>query len=234
MPSRPPTAGADPGDPAEAARLAAIEDLSRFESEGGASGPAPRAVPRAPGLETRGGDHRGRILVIYGCRHHASATVAALTARLRAHGMTVEVGDATASTMPPPEDYDVVVLGLPASAGPHVDVIARYVADHRAALAEIPTALFTVGPARTPARDGVLDERLDELAWAPTLAVTLAGEAAPPRDRLLDRIASWFAAPRPAASTSVDRVAVERFADALVIALANAAVTAERTEPHPA
>src|SRR6185312_153892 len=63
-------------------------------------------------LEESEPDHRGRILVVYAAREaHAAVIVDALATRLRRHGFCVEVGDASLGAMPPPQDYDVVVLG---------------------------------------------------------------------------------------------------------------------------
>ena len=133
--------------PAGTNQQATEQELSRFESEGGSTAGEQRA-DRPRGLEVRGSDHRGRILLVYAAKQpHLSVIADALSTRLRRHGFCVEMGDASAGTMPPPQDYDVVILGSPMSFSHESDLIARYIEHHREALAAVPSAMFTVSSA---------------------------------------------------------------------------------------
>src|SRR5512147_1890926 len=91
----------------------------------------------------RGSEQRGRILLV-DAQNHSKLISEALVARLRAHGFVVEVGDARTGCMPPPEDYDGVVLGSPVGFGRNERLIATYIHNNRRGLARVPSALFTV------------------------------------------------------------------------------------------
>lgn len=215
-------------------RTATENELSRFESEGGPT--APDAWDDRLGiLEESGPDRRGRILVIYAARRpHTAVIVDALATRLRRHGFRVELGDASAGTMPPPQDYDVVVLGSPMHFDHEATVIASYIEDHREALAEIPSALFTVsssGSLRDHDPGGFLEKFLATLEWEPAIAAAFAGGEPFPREGLLLRLARGMARQgihqdRHAFETNWSDV--ERFADTIAIELAGAAMVAER------
>jgi menaquinone-dependent protoporphyrinogen IX oxidase len=217
-------------------RTATENELSRFESEGGPTAPDDDQLGV---LEESGPDRRGRILVVYAARQpHTALIVDALATRLRRHGFRVELGDAILGTMPPPEDYDVVVLGSPMRFDDDEAAVARYIEDHREALAEIPSALFTVssaGSIRDHDPGGFLEQLLDELEWEPAVAAAFAGGEPFPRDGLLLRLAQGTRRQgihhdRHALET--DWSDVERFADTIAIELAGAAIV-ERDEPHP-
>jgi menaquinone-dependent protoporphyrinogen oxidase len=219
-------------------RTATDKELSRFESEGGSTAPAEQD-DRLGILEESGPDHRGRILVVYAARQpHTAVIVDALATRLRRHGYCVEIGDATAGTMPPPEDYDVVVLGSPMSFDQEASVIARYIADHREALDEIPSALFTVsssGSLRDHDPGGFLEKFVETLQWRPAVAAAFAGGEPFPREGLMVRLARGMGRQgiyqdRRAFETNWSDV--ERFADTIAVELAGAAITVERTQPH--
>jgi len=215
-------------------RTATENELSRFESEGGSTAPEELA-DRLGVLEESGPDRRGRVLVVYAAREpHTAVIVDALATRLRRHGFCVELGDANVGTMPPPEDYDVVVLGSPMRFDDEANVIARYIEDHREALAEIPSALFTVsssGAIRDHDPGGFLEKFLDTLEWEPAVAAAFAGGEPFPREGLMLRLERG----RGRQGIYHDRRAfetdwsdVERFADTIAIELAGAAMTVER------
>jgi menaquinone-dependent protoporphyrinogen IX oxidase len=223
-----------PGDLAER-----TEDLSRFESEGGSSEHVVHVdtAPRERGLQLPDPDQRGRVLVVYAARErHTHAIADVLAVRLRGHGFTVELGDAAAGTMPPPEDYDVVIVGMPMSFGRESDLIASYVDHNRRALSELPTALFTVsdsGSVRDHDPGGFLEQFLRTVAWLPDLAAAFAGGEPFPREGVLQRLAAWTGDGGPTRSAlRTDWTNVEGFADAIATELAKAAVDADRTEPH--
>ena len=214
-------------------------DLSRFESEGGSSEHIVEQRDARPrGLQTRRPDHRGRILLVYASEDpHVHVISDVVAVRLRSHGFAVEIGDASTGEMPPPQDYDVVILGSPMMFGSDSQLIAGYIDRNRAALADVPSALFTVsksGTARDRDPGGFLEQFLRSVAWHPDVAAAFAGGEPFPRDGLLLRLATsmgYTTAPAgPAIKTNWTDV--EHFADTIATELAGAALTAERTEPH--
>ena len=140
--------------------------------------------------------------------------------------------------MPPPQDYDVVILGLPMTFGHDSDLIATYIEEHRQPLSEVPSALFTVsrsGTLRDHDPGGFLEQFLSDVAWQPDIAAAFAGGEPFPREGVLLRLAAWirnFGTPPEPAAVRTDWTDVQRFADAIAIELANAAVTAGRSELH--
>jgi len=220
------------------------EELSRFESEGGSTEHViePNDDSRTRGLPPRDSDsdHRGRILILYATReHHIDVIADALAVRLRRHGLTVEIGDAATGMMPPPQDYDVVILGLPMTFGHESDLVATYIDENRGALSDLPSALFTVsksGTLRDHDPGGFLERFLRRVAWQPDIAAAFAGGEPFPREGVLLRLTTWMGypgAPQEGAASRTNWTDVQRFADAIAIELASAAVTAERSEPHP-
>jgi menaquinone-dependent protoporphyrinogen IX oxidase len=182
-------------------------------------------------------DQRGRVLVVYAAREpHTAAIANVLAVRLRGHGFTVELGDAATGMMPPPEDYDVVIVGLPMHFGPESDLIATYIDQNRRALSDVPTALFTVsssGTVRDHDPGGFLEQFLRSVTWLPDLAAAFAGGAPFPREGVLQRLAAWTGDGGPSrAALRTDWTNVEGFADAIATELASAAVLADRSEPH--
>ena len=229
-----PTQSATPEQP-DTPRTAGEDDLSRFESEGGSMAPDDR-----PGdLQQSSADHRGRILVLYAARQpHTAVIVDALATRLRRHGFTVEIGDASVGMMPPPQDYDVVVLGAPMTFDPEAALMAQYIKDHREALAEIPSALFTVsssGLLRDHDPGGFLEKFLGAVQWQPAIAAAFAGGEPFPREGLMLLLARGrerqgiHAGSRAFETNWSD---VEHFADTIAIELAGAAVAGEAAMEH--
>ncbi len=229
-----PTQSATPEQP-DASRTAGEDELSRFESEGGSTEPDDR-----PGdLRESSADRRGRILVVYATQEpHTAVIVDALATRLRRHGFCVEIADASVGTMPPPEDYDVVVLGSPMLFERAAALIARYVDDHREALAEIPSALFTVsssGSLRDRDPGGFLEKFLGALQWQPAFAAAFAGGEPFPREGLMLSLArsrdrQGIYSDRHAFETNWSDV--ERFADTIAIELAGAAIAGDGAIDH--
>jgi menaquinone-dependent protoporphyrinogen oxidase len=73
-----------------------------------------------------------------------------------------------------------VVLGSRIEVGRYAPSLAAYVRDHRAALGEIPTALFSVSMAaastdKGPDPEGYLAKICSELGWEPTRRIAIAG-----------------------------------------------------------
>lgn len=191
-----------------------------------------------PGASKRA-EQRGRILLVYAAGHtHTRLIADAIASRLRNHGYLVEIGDAATGGMPPPEDYDAVVLGSSLEAGPCTRLITSYVHHNRGGLAQVPTALFTVsaaGSARDTDPGRFLENLLRSARWRPDFAAAFAGGSPVPRDGMLVRLARSLGhvSPGPTlAAIATDWIDVERFADEVAVSLARAAVTDERTEPH--
>ena len=171
-------------------------------------------------------------------QHHGHVIAEAIAQRLREHGFVVEVGDACTGFMPPPEDYDGVVLGSPAGFGPDERLIATYIRHNRLGLAGVPAALFTVstsGSVRDIDPGGFFERLVADLDWSPDFAAAFAGGEPLPREGVLVQLARelGFAGNRPpSAALHTSWTDVRRFADEIARAVATAAVTAERTQPH--
>lgn len=120
------------------------------------------------------------ILIGFASHYGQTEKVAArLGEHLRAMGHEVDLANFEAKTVaPPPQDYDVVVLGTRIEIGKYAPSFGEYVRRHRTALAEVPTGLFAVSmAASSPGTDpeGYLAKICDELAWQPTHRIAIAG-----------------------------------------------------------
>lgn len=132
----------------------ADSDVARPPDEGHEEG-AP-AAPEAGGGAQRKEHAAGgrdaapagtRTLLVYATRHGSTSEVAdAVAEELRAGGLDVDVR--TAAEAPGPAGYDAVVIGAPMIMGWHRQA-ERYVHAHRAALAQLPTALFITAASLT-------------------------------------------------------------------------------------
>lgn len=97
----------------------------------------------------------GRVLVVYATRHGSTRDVAEAVAKgLGETGGNVDLR--AVDEAPAPQGYDAVVVGGPMIMGWHRGAV-RYVARHRHALAEIPTALFITAASLT--EDGANEVR---------------------------------------------------------------------------
>jgi menaquinone-dependent protoporphyrinogen oxidase len=93
----------------------------------------------------------GRVLVAYSCYFgRTRELVGELAQRLRARGHDVDVANAREGRLPPPQDYDAVVLGSPVHHGHHARVILDYAREYHDALEAMPTEFFSVTLATTP------------------------------------------------------------------------------------
>jgi menaquinone-dependent protoporphyrinogen oxidase len=119
--------------------------------------------------------------VLYAGRYgHTRAIAGRIAEHLRAAGHRVELGDARLPGAPPPEDYDVVVLGSSVVFGRHSADIRCYITSHHAALGEMPTAFFSVSmaaarPGASVDPSGYLAALFDDVAWVPTKYTAFAG-----------------------------------------------------------
>lgn len=120
------------------------------------------------------------ILIGFSSHHGQTEKIAGrIGEHLRAMGHEVDLANFEAKTAaPPPQDYDVVVLGTRIEFGKSAPSFGEYVRRHRAALSEIPTALFAVSMAASspgPDPDGYLAKICRELAWEPAQRIAIAG-----------------------------------------------------------
>jgi menaquinone-dependent protoporphyrinogen oxidase len=120
------------------------------------------------------------ILVVYASHYGQTRAIAErLAQRLREHRHEVDVVNAEGD-IPPPQDYDVVVLGSRVELGRHASCVLDFVRLYRAALHEMPTAFFSVSMAATrpeagPDPDGYMVKTFSDLGWQPTLTASFAG-----------------------------------------------------------
>jgi hypothetical protein len=113
-------------------------------------------------------DDRGeRVLVVYADARRTRPLSNALAAALSGEGMIVEQADAGLAA-PPPSDYDAVVIGTSLRFGRFPRGVRAYLAEHRAALAQIPTFLYVVD------RSDGIDELARAVGWQPTFAIGIA------------------------------------------------------------
>jgi menaquinone-dependent protoporphyrinogen oxidase len=171
-----------------------------------------------------------RILIVHASSHGQTRRIAEVIAeRLRARGIEVELGDAFAARrgLPPPEDYDGVVLGSRIHMGRHASELIEYMVAHRFELSSMPTAFFSVSMAASTPQAGPdpqgYNASLFKLAsWQPGRAVAFAG-GLPYREygRILRFVMKMLSA-RAGHPTDTSRnhdltdwTAVRRFADAI-------------------
>ena len=83
------------------------------------------------------------ILVLYASHHGQTRAIAErIAAGLLVQGHEVDTVDVRCDPLPPPEDYDAVVLGSRVEMNRHARRIRNYVKAHRKALRAMPTAFF--------------------------------------------------------------------------------------------
>jgi len=134
-----------------------------------------------------------RILVVYASHFGQTGIVAQRIAeRLRDRGHEVDVANASGGVhgLPPPDDYDAVVLGSRVELGKHAKPVLQYMRDNANELRRIPTAFFSVSmsAAGKPAGsdpNGYLEKTFGSLGWKPTESTAFGGA-------LQYRRYSWF------------------------------------------
>lgn len=140
----------------------------------------------------------GGVLVVHSSAHagvtSAAADIAAALLRL---GLDVDLHDVAGAVEVDPDRHDVVIVGASLDA-PERRELSGWIAAHRRALDDRPTALFTVCPAawsermRHEARRG-LEALAVATAWRPARARVIADACAV--DRFADDVAILAAAP---------------------------------------
>jgi menaquinone-dependent protoporphyrinogen IX oxidase len=90
-------------------------------------------------------DEKDRVLVVFsrGTWTHPVAT--ALAEILARDGFHVEIADADTRAIPPPCDYEAVVLGSPARLGRAARPVVTYAANYRDELSAMPAFWYAVG-----------------------------------------------------------------------------------------
>jgi menaquinone-dependent protoporphyrinogen oxidase len=121
-----------------------------------------------------------RILIAYASSYGQTRKIAkAIAEALRHNGHVVELADAFAGTPPPVEDYEAVILGSRLQFGAHARPILAYIASNRAALADVPSYVFSVSMsaagATSPDPQGYLEKLFVETRWRPRAAIAIAG-----------------------------------------------------------
>jgi menaquinone-dependent protoporphyrinogen oxidase len=139
---------------------------------------------------------RPRILIVYGSSYGQTAKIAAsMSSQLQDSGAAVTL--ARADVLPraiAPEDFDAVVVGGSVVLGHHQACVEHFVCMHRATLAAMPSAFFSVSGAaasadaagRAKARRYV-DDFARQTGWRPRLTAPIAGAMAYTRYRPLLR-----------------------------------------------
>lgn len=122
-----------------------------------------------------------RILVAFHTTEGQTEKIANRLAEvLRADGATVDMH--TADAAPPPDSYDVVVVGGSIHAGRYGSALVEYVKANAATLNAMPAALFQVSltsanpdEQHTTAAHGMMQELLDGTGFDPDLVAMFAG-----------------------------------------------------------
>jgi len=121
-----------------------------------------------------------RVLIIYASSHGQTLAITNVLVReLRSLGFEVSARSALdKSRLPPPDDFDVVVLGSRVQFGRHASAVVGYLHQYGSVLRTMPTAFFSVSMAATNGGtdpNGYLDAMLAPLGWRPNVAVAIAG-----------------------------------------------------------
>ena len=169
-----------------------------------------------------------RVLILYASHFGQTRKIAyRLADRLRDGHHEVDVVNIRdgVRALPPPEDYDVVVLGSRVEIGRHASDLIAWMRAHLDALREMPTAVFSVSAAAARSGAGVdpsgyLETMFEQLSWHPTCAVALAGALPYRKYGLILRLVMKRIARSAGHTTDTSRnheltswPAVDRFAD---------------------
>ena len=135
-----------------------------------------------------------RVLIAFACRFGRTRAIAEeLAERLRRRGHEVELGNARDGRLPPPQDYDAVILGSRVQHGHHAPEILEYVREHREVLQKMPTGFFSVSLA-ADVPFGAIDPRhhvsrmVREMGWMPDHAACFGRLATPQAWKLADLV----------------------------------------------
>ena len=124
-------------------------------------------------------DRSERVLVVYASDRSGAKPIAeALARRLARDGFIVELADAHEAVLPPPDDYDAVVIGSPVHFGEHARSVLSYIETNRGALATMPAFFFTVGRWDAVPASVHIDHMIGTTGWRPMAWAALAGTRA--------------------------------------------------------
>ena len=117
-----------------------------------------------------------RILILFASSHGQTRDIAwTIERQLRRRGHLVDLIDVRQAA-PDPTEYELAVIGSRVELGRHARAIRRYVRRHRDALAQMPSAFFSVSmSAAGGGRDPSIDGLVAETGWYPARAVSFAG-----------------------------------------------------------
>jgi len=121
-----------------------------------------------------------RILIIYASHYGQTATIAGrLRDRLVVRGHEVDLCNVDVG-LPPPNQYDAVMLGSRIELGHHAKPLMQYIRAHREELQRIPTAFFSVSMSaagKPPGSDPnhYLATAFADLHWSPTVSTAFGG-----------------------------------------------------------
>ncbi len=122
-----------------------------------------------------------RILIVFASAHGQTHLIAdTLAGHLRELGHGVELADARPGGVPPPADYDAVLIGSRVQFGRHANEIVEYVVANRHELAAMPAGFFSVSMAAAkrgagPDPEGYMDGLFDATGWRPARFAAFAG-----------------------------------------------------------
>jgi len=121
-----------------------------------------------------------RVLIIYASSHGQTLAITNVLVReLRSLGFEVTARSALGrNRLPPPDDFDAIVLGSRVQFGRHAPAIVGYLHQYGGVLRTMPTAFFSVSMAATNGStdpNGYLDATLAPLGWRPNVAAAIAG-----------------------------------------------------------
>jgi menaquinone-dependent protoporphyrinogen oxidase len=122
-------------------------------------------------------------LVVYASTHGHTARIAARIAdAMRAEGLEVDLRDAIGADAAKPSRYDLVVVGASLHKEHHQKAIAEWVGARREALAQQPSAFFSVSLSAAEDSDEsraatqrCIDEFCTQTGWTPTRTEPIAG-----------------------------------------------------------
>jgi menaquinone-dependent protoporphyrinogen oxidase len=119
-----------------------------------------------------------RVLIIYASNHGQTLAITNVIVReLRSLGCEVSARSAS-NALPPPDGFDVVVLGSRVELGRHASSVIGYLHQYGAVLRTMPTAFFSVSMAAVNGGadpNGYLDATFSRLGWRPNLTAAFAG-----------------------------------------------------------
>jgi menaquinone-dependent protoporphyrinogen oxidase len=136
-----------------------------------------------------------RVLIAYACYFGRTRAIAEeLAARLRARGHEVELANAREGRLPPPQDYDAVILGSRFERSHHARDIEAYVREYRDVLDQMPTGFFSVSlaaavPFARPDPGGHIAQLVHDCAWLPDHTASFGRIGTPQAWKLADLVA---------------------------------------------